>query len=405
MHLKRTPLRSLAALGALLMATSIQPARAQFGGGFGTANAGSAGSASARTYPSNSEVGEAMITSDPQTRSLIIVTDDETNEQIKRVIESLDRPRPQVLINVVFLQVTHNNDLDFGVEGSYSHTAANGRTSSGGTDLRVAAAKSAFGGGFYQLVSDDVNLLINALEVEGKTEILSRPTILARNNQQATINVGQRIPIITGTTYGGINNTPINQYAYQDVGIILRVTPYINPDNTVEMIVAPEISALSSTKIDIGAGVDVPAIDNRSADTVVVVDSGKTVVIGGLIATQNIESVSKVPLLGDIPGLGWAFKRKQKKATKTELIILLTPTVMQRPSELAKVSLKETQKLQMAPEVFDRMELNRFIEGYGEEPMEEPATQESESMQDLRRRAQELMRNQESQMETGDPRP
>ena len=250
--------------------------QAQFVGG-GNTGGNRGGATTARTYPSSTQVGEAMITSDPQTRSVIVVTDDETNEQIKRVVQSLDRPKPQVLINVVFMQVARNNDLDVGVEGSYTHTGSNGRTGSGGTDLGLADAQALAGGGYFKIVSDDVNLLIRALAVDGKTEILSRPSILARNNQQATINVGQRIPIITGTTYGGINNTPINQYVYQDIGIILRVTPFINPDNTVEMILAPEISSLSDTKIDIGAGVEIPVIDNRSADTVVVVESGKTV--------------------------------------------------------------------------------------------------------------------------------
>lgn len=399
MNPTRSKLSRVTALGAVLLIGSAQFSKAQFGGGFGTGNAGRTGSTTARTYPSNTEVGEAMITSDPQTRSLIVVTDDETNEQIKRVIESLDRPRPQVLINVVFLQVTHNNDLDVGIEGSYQHTPYSGRTGTGGTDLGVAAAKAAFGGGFYQLVSDDVNLMINALAKEGKTEILSRPSILARNNQQATINVGQRIPIITGTTYSAVNNTPVNQYAYQDIGIILRVTPFINPDNTVEMIVAPEISALSATKIDIGAGVEVPAIDNRSADTVVVVESGKTIIIGGLIADQNIETDTKVPILGDIPLLGNAFKRKQKQTTKTELVILMTPTVVQRPRDLARVSARETQKLEMAPKSFKKEQLNRFIGDYGEEETGDPQA-ESESMKDLRQRALEYMEQQRQEQPT-----
>ncbi len=369
--------------------------QAQFVGG-GNTGGNRGGTTTARTYPSSTQVGEAMITSDPQTRSVIVVTDDETNEQIKRVVHSLDRPKPQVLINVVFMQVARNNDLDVGVEGSYTHTGSKGRTGTGGTDLGLADAQTLAGGGYFKIVSDDVNLLIRALAVDGKTEILSRPSILARNNQQATINVGQRIPIITGTTYGGINNTPINQYVYQDIGIILRVTPFINPDNTVEMILSPEISSLSDTKIDIGAGVEIPVIDNRSADTVVVVESGKTVVIGGLIADLKVERDTKVPILGDIPLLGYAFKRKQKQTTKTELLILMTPTVVQRPTELARVSYNETQRLQMAPSAWEKEKLDRFVDRFGQEPTEEPAG-ESESLKDLRQRAQEYLKQQQQQ--------
>lgn len=387
----RSTNRTLALLaGGLLLSAALSASAQVGGGGFGTA----AGGASTRTYTSNTQVGEAIITSDPETRSLVIVTDAETNENIKRVIQSLDRPKPQVLINVVFLQVTHNNDLDFGIEGSYTHDSGNGRQGTTGTDLGIAAIG---GGGFYQIISDDVTLLIRALAVSGKTEILSRPSILARNNQQATISVGQRIPIITGTVVTD-NGTPVSTYQYQNVGIILRVTPFINSDNTVEMIVSPEISALSDTRVDIGTDTPVQAIDNRSADTVVVVESGKTVVIGGLIANQKIERDTKVPFLGDIPLLGYAFKRTEKKNTKTELLIMITPTVMQRPGELARVSIKETQKLQLAPEVFKREQLERFVEGYGEEAVATPDP-ESESLQDLRQRALEYLQQQENSAE------
>ena len=380
------------AAGLLAACTVSTHAQQQgFGGGGGGA------STTTRTYPSNTQVGEALITSDPQTRSLIIVTDEATNEDIKRVLQSLDRPKPQALINVVFLQVTHNNELDLGVEGSIQHTPDAGQTGTATTDFGIAAAQALAGGGIYNFVSDDVTVLIRALSVAGKTEILSRPSILARNNQQATINIGQRIPIITGTTFNATTGTPNNQYQYQNIGIILRVTPFINPDNTVEMIVSPEISALSDTKIDIGAGVLVPAIDNRSADTVVVVESGKTVVIGGLIANQKIERDTKVPILGDIPLIGYAFKRKQKQNTKTELLIMMTPTVLQHPKELAKATLKETQKLKMAPEIFEKEDLDRFNARLNEEASaesEEPA--ESESVQDLRKRALQYMEQQQN---------
>lgn len=409
MNMKRKPhfiarLRAGCILGLLTLAG---PAFAQVGGGFGTgaANRGT----TAREYPNSTQVGDALITSDPQTRSLIIVTDDDTNENIKRVIQALDRPKPQALINVVFMQVTHNNDLDLGVEGSFTHQSSSTVESSGGTDFGVAAAQAAFGGGFYRILSDDVDVMLRALAVDGKTEILSRPSILARNNQQATINVGQRIPIITGTTYGGVNNTPINQYQYQDIGIILRVTPFITPDNMVEMIVSPEISSLSDTTIDIGAGVQVPAIDNRSADTVVVTESGKTVVIGGLIASQKTDQERKVPLLGDIPLLGYAFKRKIKADTKTELLIFMTPTVVNRQADLAKVSVKEGKLLKMAPEVFQKEDLDRFVEGHpiGEsgEYLEEPPAAEEIENSELYRRAREIMQQQESERNQAPPQP
>lgn len=398
MNQRNHHLRFVAAIAGCLLAVAFNT-QAQFPGfGGGGNNRGGASSSSARTYPSNTEVGDAMITSYTDTRSLVVVTDEETNEQIKRVIESLDRPRPQVLINCVFLQVTHNNDLDFGAEGSFTHSPAAGQTGTAGTSLGNAAAQLASGGAFYQIVGNDVNLMIHALETEGKTEILSRPSILARNNQQATITVGQQIPIITGTTYNSVTGTPNNQYRYQSIGIILQVTPYINQDNTVEMIVSPQISALSDTKIDIGAGVLVPAIDNRSADTVAVVNSGQTVVIGGLISNQKIQRDTKVPLLGSIPVIGNAFKHKVDSKTKTELLIMITPTVMQRPGQLAKATTSETQKLEMAPKVFEKKDLDRLANGFGEAPAPEQQ-EESESLQDLRQRALQYMEQQKREQQ------
>lgn len=367
-------------------------AQAQVGG---AGTAARPATAAARTYTSNTQVGEAIITSDPQTRSLVIVTDDETNENIRQVIQSLDRPKPQVLINVVFMQVTHNNDLDLGVEGSYTYNARGGNPANdvGGTAFNVATAQAASGGGFYQILSDDINLMVRALEVAGKTEILSRPSILARNNQQATITVGQEVPLVTNTRVTD-QNAVINTVQYREIGIILRVTPFITPDGLVEMIVAPEISSLSDRTVDIGNNATAPVIEKRSADTVVVTPSGKTVVIGGLIATQKINQDRKVPLLGDIPLLGYAFKRKVKQDTKTELLIFMTPTVIQRPGDLARASLKETDRLRLAPETFDQDQLDRFVGGNEADP---PVEEESESVRELRQRALEILQQQNQQ--------
>jgi type II secretory pathway component GspD/PulD (secretin) len=156
---------------------------------------------------------------------------------------------------------------------------------------------------------------------------------------------------------------------------------------------------LSDTTIDIGAGVQVPAIDNRSADTVVVTESGKTVVIGGLIASQKTDQERKVPLLGDIPLLGYAFKRKIKADTKTELLIFMTPTVIQRPGELAQASAREKGKLRLLPETYAHEEIERFVEGYHETPAAEPDA-EAESVEDLRQRALEYLRQQEQAQPT-----
>ena len=124
------------------------------------------------------------------------------------------------------------------------------------------------------------------------------------------------------------------------------------------MIVSPEISSISAQTV---AGQTV--IDKRNADTVVVTPSDRTIVIGGLISTQKNETESKVPILGDIPILGYAFKRKNKDDVKSELLIFLTPHVVATPDELATLSANERAQLNMAPQTFDKADINRFLPG------------------------------------------
>ena len=327
----------------------------------GTGRTGLSGVRGSGEYPRSTDVGEAMISVDPETRKIIVIADEDTNLQVQNVIQSLDQPKPQVLIKVVFLQVTLGNDLDLGVEASYTHR----RGSSTGTvatafGLRDAASIAA-GGGLYNIIGEDFDATVRALRVKGKTEILSRPSILARNNQQAVIVVGQQVPFITNTRFDAVNGQ-INTVTYQDIGIILRVTPFISSDGMVEMIVAPEISSVSDRTVNISQGVNAAVIDKRSADTVVVTPNGQTVAIGGLISTQKTDQDRRVPFLGDIPGIGNLFKRKITSHAKTELLIFLTPYVVLRPGDLARMTEDETGRLEEAPRVFTEEETKRFLE-------------------------------------------
>lgn len=328
----------------------------QGGGGGG----GGSNSSGTRQYVNSTMVGDAMITSDLETRRLIVVTDDDTNENIRTIIESLDKPKPQVLINVVFVQVTHDNGLDLGTEGTFKLDTT--PSSSGLTKFGIADALAdpTQYGAFYKVLNEDINVTLHALASVNKTEILSRPSILTRNNQQATIMVGQSVPFITNSRVNEVGGQTINTVTYSDIGIILRVTPFITAEGLVEMIVSPEISSLSATTVPISNTVSSPVIDKRSADTVVVTPSGRTVVIGGLIATQNKDKDDKVPILGDIPVIGFAFKRKQKSEVKTELLIFLTPRVVPNPTDMAAVTAEEKQKLEMLPKAFPE-EMQRYI--------------------------------------------
>lgn len=359
-------LRLLAAGALLLCATSALEAQSRSSsnssrtsgrtsGSFGGASAsGSSSTTGTRTYTNSTLVGEATITSDPDTRRLIVITDEDTNEQIRTIVEQLDKPKPQVLINVVFVQVTLNDDLDFGIDATYKSDDAHG------------IAKAVFGapttGGTYQLTNSNIDATIHALQVYGRTEVLSRPSIMARSNQQASILVGQEVPFITNSRVDSTSGATINTVEYQDVGIILKVTPFITTNGQVEMIVSPEISSLSEKTVQISNTASVPVIDTRSADTVVVTGSDRTVVIGGLISRQVNDQDNKIPLLGDIPLLGNLFKRKIKSSQRTELLIFMTPHVLTSQEQMEKASEAERAKLEVIPNTVDKKELNKMLD-------------------------------------------
>ena len=351
---KRIPIfLGLALLSALVLAP--QSKGQGFGGGIG----GTSGANGQRQYFNNTMLGDAIIEIDAETRSLIIITDEETNLHIEEVIKQLDRPKPQVLIKVVFVEVTHRDDLDVGIEGAVNYSQNGGSASTIIETLFGSATQTQ--GGFYRLLDNDFSITARAMAEAGNFEVLSRPSILARNNQEAIITVGQEVPFIRNTQ---ISNTgqQINTVEYEDVGIILRVTPFITSTGLVEMIVAPEISTITDQTIPISDNVNAPVFAKRSAETVVVTGDGKTVVIGGLMERNKTESIRKVPLLGDIPVLGWAFRRKIKEDTKTELLIFLTPYVVNQPDELEQLTRDETDKTELTPNLLPGEPLSKYID-------------------------------------------
>ncbi len=326
-----------------------------FQGGFGS-NIPADGS---RQYFNNTMLGDALIEIDPETRSLIIITDEETNTHIDQVIQQLDRPKPQVLIKVVFVEVTHRDDLDIGIDGSVNYTHNSGSANVVIETLFGSAVQTQ--GGFYRLLDNDFSITARAMAEAGNFEVLSRPSILARNNQEAIITVGQEVPFVRNTQISSTGQQ-INTVEYEDVGIILRVTPFITADGLVEMIVAPEISTITDQTIPITDNINAPVFAKRSAETVVVTGNGKTVVIGGLMERNKTESIRKIPLLGDIPLLGWAFRRKIKEDTKTELLIFLTPYVVNQPEELQRLTRDETDQTEFTPNVLPGEPLQKYID-------------------------------------------
>jgi general secretion pathway protein D len=314
----------------------------------GTGAAGSATSAGGVSEL----IGQVYVVADADTNSLLVATATKYEDRVKSVINQLDSRVPQVLIKVLIAEVTHDNDLNFGTDFSaldITHTGKSGTLTS--TLGAAAAAESVAtpGGMVISLLEQDVSVKLQALAQQNKLDVLSRPYILTSDNQEADITVGNEVPFITSTdvdSTGGIHNST----TYEDIGIILTVTPHINPEGLVTMLVSPQISALTDQTVTISTGVALPVIELRSADSYLTVRDGQTVVIGGMMQDQKTSSVNKIPLLGDIPLVGkLLFSYNTTSKTKTELLIFLTPHVAAEPDLLKPMGEDEMHGLRLVP--------------------------------------------------------
>jgi general secretion pathway protein D len=307
----------------------------------------------------NELTGEVLVVAEPDTNALLVTTASKYEKQVRRIIEDLDQPVPQVLIKVLMAEVAHDDTDDTGTDFS----VLNLRPSGNGQELATTFGKPT-NGLVATVLEKNLDATLHALAVRGKLDVLSRPYILASDNQLATITVGESVPFITESRLDTNNNT-INTVQYQDIGIILNVTPHINPDGLVILDVSPEISSMTQTTIALSPGVNSPVFQRRSADSRVGIVNGQTIVIGGLMQDQNTTTLQKVPFLGDIPLLGLLFQRNQVEKQKTELLIFLTPHVVQQPSNLQGMSDDEMRGTQLTPHAVGPGVFDAQIQGLG----------------------------------------
>jgi general secretion pathway protein D len=327
---------------------------------FREAMARAAGNLSNESLEAASDLrGQVEVVADADTNSLLVMTAPTNFERVRQIISDLDHDVPQVLIKVLIAEVTHSDGVDVGAEFSVLDAPSNSELF---TDFGVDAAAAVSGGFAYRLVAGDVSATLRALEEVGKLEILSRPYILASDNQEASITVGSEVPFIRNTRITD-NGDTINTIQYDDVGILLTVTPHINDSGLVTMDVAPEISAISGDTVPISETVDAPVIEKRSASTRVAIPTGKTIVIGGLMQDQKTATISKVPILGDIPLIGLLFQRQQNEKRKTELLIFLTPHIATDPDKLKAISEDEQRGTQIVPHAVQPGEFDRHLRG------------------------------------------
>jgi len=291
---------------------------------------------------------EIKIVTDETTNSLIVRAIPVDYAVIKETIQKLDVVPKQVLIEVLIAEVRMTGDTEFGVEwalrnpntslGGYkgeSRTEATYGLGGLGTDLSTALNK----GFSYRFNSNQLQAFLVAQASQNKLNVLSCPQILAADNKEARIEVGEEVPIVT-SEYVPLTTENVDQTSrsieYRNTGVILTVTPRINDKGLVSMDIEQEVSKAQPI---VTGGIQSPTITNRKAQTSLVVQNGTTIVIGGLIGQESSRTVAGIPFLSNIPLLGFFFSDTKNSKTKAELIIVITPHVVTNINEAEIISL------------------------------------------------------------------
>ncbi|TWJ33458.1 type II secretion system secretin GspD [Geobacter argillaceus] len=324
----------------------------------GSAAAPAPGQPATAPQQSPFEGGKITITPDKATNSLVVMASPNDYQNLLQVIQKLDKRRRQVFVQALIAEVSLDKLKSLGVQwGALGGSSNNTATVAGSYDpqgvfnqlFSVLSALKGAGITIPDLTGTPVNfaVAIQALETNGIANVLSTPNILTSDNKEAEIFVGENVPFRGSITYNSsLPNSAQQSIERKDTGITLKITPQVSEGEYVKLDIYQEISAVKDAN-STGAAADITTT-KRSAKTSVVVKNQETVAIAGLIQDKEQESYSKVPILGDIPLLGWLFKTKNKSRNKTNLMILLTPRVIKDARDLAEVSERQREKLDEA---------------------------------------------------------
>jgi len=316
--------------------------------------------------------GQAVIARYEGANALVIAAPADVQRRLGEVIRQLDVRREQVLVEAVIVEIsdiaaqrlgvqfllsgTGGSNIPFSVT-NYSNAAPNllsvagaivserryGQDNSTSVALRTAAVNSllnANGGQFGfggNLGSGAVfGFVVNAVKADTASNVLSTPSVMALDNQQAHILVGQNVPIATGQALSNNFDNAFRTVQRQDVGIVLDVRPQINAGNTIKLSLRQEVSSIASAVVT--ANIPDLILNKREISTTVTVDDGQIIALGGLIDENERRAIEKVPLLGDIPFLGNLFRSKSRNRTKTNLMVFIRPTIIRNAEDAARIA-------------------------------------------------------------------
>lgn len=300
--------------------------------------------------------GDVKVAADKDTNSLIITASKQDYQVVKNILSKIDIARDQVFVKAVIMEMNAEKKMDWGVNYYQFDKNSKGigrmgfRGSSSLQDLINPASDSGAIFGFGSGAEVDLNIggqvlkvsslvgLIKVLQGNVGGNVLSTPQIMAMDNEEATLEVGEEVPVgrtDTATASGGVTSS----IERREATIKLVITPFISPDtDNVRLKIDQQVKQVSGKLPQASQLADVSIILNtRSIKTTLVVDSGDTAVLGGLMNNQDREEVTKVPILGDIPIIGWLFKSRNVANTKTNLLVFITPKIIRNSSDNAEV--------------------------------------------------------------------
>jgi general secretion pathway protein D len=302
------------------------------------------------------QAGKIRAVAHKESNTIIITAGREEWTEIRRIIEQLDRERKQILLEVLIAEVSGKDTKDFGIDWRVTSTTAGHSQFNSGLAVEGSMLDSngnitgnntlsGFSVGFLKKGGDLLGIF-NANIANQNFNVLSAPQILTLDNQEAEINVGQDVPVKTQerTSGGGTSESTVNSFEYRPSGIKLKFTPNINSNGNIVLELFSEV-----TNIEGGSSSTVnPTFNKRNIKTFITVDNGQTVVIGGLVSTERLQAVKKIPLLGDIPLLGFIFRRTTFETKRTNLMVFLTPIILNdRETADGLTRMKRSQQIDM----------------------------------------------------------
>ncbi|MCK5581646.1 MAG: hypothetical protein KAJ18_10300 [Candidatus Omnitrophica bacterium] len=287
------------------------------------------------------------VTVDERTNKLIVRAFPGRREELEKLIKSLDEPTKEVLIEAKVMQVVFKPELDFGIDWNLDFRSSSEKqlqklqfnnilmdedSLSSSSNLFSKYGRISFG----DFDTDQFQMTIRALKQVSTTKILSNPKILVTNNEEAKIHVGDTVPYIISTTSGtGDNAITSEEVQFVDVGLKLNVTPTINDDGFVTMLLMPEISTVVGQISSQGGGI--PQVNKTSVATKVIVKDGMTVVLGGLKKENKINIRKGIPGLMDLPAIGKLFGSVEDTIEATEIVIFITPHIVTQGEAVEKI--------------------------------------------------------------------